>query len=130
MGIFNSVFGGNKGSQENKASLPWQQLTTLDQLEQIEKDSATKPVAIFKHSTSCGISRMVLRQLESEYAIDPNRLDLYFLDLKAYRNVSNEIANRFKVHHESPQMILIKNGTAVYNTSHGSISAGELEGKI
>ncbi len=130
MGIFNSLFGGDTSTNQEKGALPWQQLNSLDQLEQIEQDSKAKPVAIFKHSTSCGISRMALRSFESEYDIDASMLDLYFLDLKAYREVSNEVANHFEVQHQSPQLILIKNGTAVYNESHGSISAATLKHKI
>lgn len=130
MGIFNSMFGGNKEPQEEKAPMPWKQLTTLAQLDQIAKDSETKPVAIFKHSTTCGISRMVIRQLESQYDIDPNHLDIYYLDLKAYRQVSDEVGYKFQVIHQSPQLILIKNGTAVYAESHGSINAHALAEKL
>jgi bacillithiol system protein YtxJ len=130
MGIFNSMFGGDKEPKEEKAPMPWKQLTTLAQLDQIAKDSETKPQAIFKHSTTCGISRMVIRQLESQYDIDPNQLDIYYLDLKAYREVSNEVGYKFQVIHQSPQMILIKNGTAVYADSHGAISAQALAEKI
>ncbi|TVZ51493.1 bacillithiol system redox-active protein YtxJ [Dokdonia sp. Hel_I_53] len=130
MGIFNSVFGGNASENKSKSGLPWQQLTTVEQLDEIIELSKTKPVAIFKHSTTCGISRMALRSFESEYDIESSELDLYFLDLKAYRAVSNEIANRFEVEHQSPQLILIKNGTAVYHDSHGSISAATLKSKI
>lgn len=130
MGMFNSLFGGNKEPKAEKEALPWKRLTSLGQLDQIAKDSKSKPVAIFKHSTTCGISRMVLRQLESQYDIDPAHLDLYYLDLKAYREVSNEVAIRFQVLHQSPQMILIKNGTAVYADSHGNIHAGALAAKL
>ncbi len=130
MGLFNKVFG--KGTQEPKEArvLPWKHLTSLNQLDQIAKDSKSKPVAIYKHSTTCGISRMVLRGLEADYDIDASQLDFYYLDLKAYRNVSNEIAARFQVWHESPQMILIKNGTAVYNASHSAVNVFGLKEKI
>ena len=130
MGLFNKVFG--KGTQEPKEErvLPWKHLTSLDQLDQIATDSKSKPVAIFKHSTTCGISRMVLRGLEADYDIDASQLDFYYLDLKAYRNVSNEIAARFQVWHESPQIILIKNGTAVYNASHSAVNVVGLKEKV
>lgn len=130
MGIFNSIFGGDKEPQEEKTPMPWKQLTTLEQLDQIAKDSEMKPQAIFKHSTTCGISRMAIRQLEAQYDIDPNQLDIYYLDLKAYREVSNEVGYKFQVMHQSPQIILIKNGTAVYSDSHGAISAQALAEKI
>ncbi len=130
MGIFDSVFGNTKNNKEESAGVPWKQLTTTEQLDTIEEDSKTLPQAIFKHSTTCGISRMVLRQLESQYAIEPSQLSIYYLDLKAYRAVSNEIAQRFEVVHQSPQLILIKNGTVVYAESHGAISASDLAEKI
>ncbi len=132
MGIFDNMFGGGSSSKnsEEKAALPWQELKSVDQIDSIVEDSKSKPVAIFKHSTTCGISRMALRQFESQYDIDASQMDLYYLDLKAYRDVSNEVGYRFQVIHQSPQLILVKNGTAVYNESHGSISASALENKL
>lgn len=131
MGIFNSLFGGkNAEDKEEKEALPWQELKTIEQLDVIIKTSKTRPVAIFKHSTTCGISRMALRSFEAQYDIDPNQMDLYYLDLKAYRQVSDEVGFRFQVMHQSPQLILIKNGTAVYSDSHGSISAPVLASKL
>lgn len=130
MGLFNKVFG--KGTKEPKEEriLPWQHLTTLAQLDKIAKDSKSKPVAIYKHSTTCGISRMVLRGLEAQYDIDAESLDFYYLDLKAYRAISNEVAARFQVWHESPQILLIKNGKAVYNASHSGVNAHILKEQI
>jgi len=123
MGIFNGLFGsGEKQPKAPKPEIPWQHLRDVSQLNKIAKDSKTKPVAIYKHSTTCGISRMVLRQIESTYDIDASQMDIYYLDLKAYRTVSNEVAARFQVIHQSPQMILIKNGTAIYADSHGGVN--------
>ena len=131
MGIFNSIFGGKSAeAKEEKQALPWQELKTIGQLDEIVETSKTRPVAIFKHSTTCGISRMALRSFESQYGIDHNQMDLYYLDLKAYRQVSDEVGYRFQVMHQSPQLILIKNGTAVFHDSHGSISAAVLESKL
>eukprot|EP00325_Prymnesiales_sp_UTEX-LB-985_P032478 CAMPEP_0174721072 /NCGR_PEP_ID=MMETSP1094-20130205/35258_1 /TAXON_ID=156173 /ORGANISM="Chrysochromulina brevifilum, Strain UTEX LB 985" /LENGTH=129 /DNA_ID=CAMNT_0015921685 /DNA_START=12 /DNA_END=401 /DNA_ORIENTATION=+ len=125
MGVFNGLFG-SKESKEPKPEIPWKPLTEVSQLDVIIEDSKVKPVAIFKHSTTCGISRMALRQIESSYDVPANQLDIYCLDLKAYRAVSNEIAARFQVMHQSPQMIVIKNGVAVYNDSHGGINVPAL----
>lgn len=123
MGLFG--FGGKKASEEKK-ELPWHALVSMDQLELIREESKTTPVAIFKHSTRCGISRMVLRQFEGSYDIDPTKMKLYFLDLLSYRDISNEIGIQFQVLHQSPQLIVIKNGNAVAHASHHSIQAGEL----
>jgi len=54
-------------------------------------------------------------------------LDFYYLDLLTYRPISNEIAEKFSVTHQSPQILVIKNGNAVFNNSHHSISADSLK---
>ena len=94
-------------AKEEIVETPWHVLSTLDQLDEIVKESKSQPVAIFKHSTRCGISRMVLKQFESNYDLNDKQLKLYFLDLLQNRDISNEIAARFKVPHESPQMICL-----------------------
>lgn len=130
MGIFDKVFGSTKKEPKEEKVLPWKILNSMDQLSQIAKDSKSKPVAIYKHSTTCGISGMVLRGLQSQYDIEASALDFYYLDLKAYRQISNEVAARFQVWHESPQIILIKNGTAVYNASHSAVNAHALKERV
>jgi len=128
------MFGlfGLKGEKKEKeeVNVPWNRLSSLEQLEIISEESKTKPVAIFKHSTRCGISRMVLRNFESSYALDPSQMKLYFLDLLANRDVSDEVGFRFQVLHQSPQLLIIKNGHAVAHAAHHGIQAGELENFI
>ncbi|MBF90984.1 MAG: bacillithiol system redox-active protein YtxJ [Flavobacteriales bacterium] len=99
----------------------WEQLTDLQQLEQITKVSFQAPVLFFKHSTRCSISVMVLNRFEREW--NNKTVNAYFLDLLKYKEVSNQISNLFKVEHHSPQILLIKDGICVYHTSHNSISA-------
>ena len=123
MSFLKKIFGENKNKKEIKKQIPWISLTSLDQLENIYKESHIKPVAIFKHSTRCGISRMALRQFEKQLNIDMNSVRLYFLDLLVYREISNEVASRFKVYHQSPQLIIFKNGTAIHQSSHHEIDA-------
>ena len=65
---------------------------------------------------------MVKNQFEEAYDLDKNDLDLYYLDLLNYRDISNEIAAKFQVMHESPQVLVIKNGVAVAHQSHGAIN--------
>ncbi|MEX2349251.1 MAG: bacillithiol system redox-active protein YtxJ [Flavobacteriaceae bacterium] len=127
MSFLNKIFSSDKTPQEPKKEIPWKPLTSVSEVDEIVKTSKTKPVAIFKHSTSCGISRMVLKQFERDYDIEEGTMGLYYLDLLSYRNVSNEVAARFQVMHQSPQLLVIKNGAAVYNASHHSIQAAELE---
>jgi bacillithiol system protein YtxJ len=101
----------------------------LGQIDEIIALSEQMPVIIFKHSTRCSISRMALKNFENEYDLGEN-VATYFLDLISYREVSNEIASRFNVLHQSPQLLLIVGGKSVYDVSHGSIDAQELKSKI
>ena len=124
MGIFNKLFNSSSELREEKV-LPWQALTELSQLDEIEQLSKGKTQLIFKHSTRCSISRMVMNQFVTMYDLDLNA-DLYYLDLLNYRDVSNEIGYKFHVMHQSPQLIIIKNGVAVAHASHGAINDLEL----
>ncbi|WP_299220578.1 bacillithiol system redox-active protein YtxJ [uncultured Aquimarina sp.] len=123
MGLFGKIFGSeDKEPKEEKQALPWQELKSLEQLNQITDASSTKTQAIFKHSTRCGISRMVIRNFENSFDITENQVDLYYLDLLNYRDVSSEISAKFQVYHESPQFIVIRNGVAVHHASHSAIT--------
>jgi bacillithiol system protein YtxJ len=102
----------------------WHPINTIKQLEQIKSASFITPQVIFKHSTTCSISRMALDRFER--AATPEKVDFHYLDLLNYRAISNEIASFFQVHHESPQVILIKNGECIYDESHYGIMMDEL----
>jgi len=102
----------------------WIPLTSPDQLQLIREKSFTTPQVIFKHSTRCSTSSMVLNRLERSAA--PANIDFYYLDLLAYRTISNKIAEEFAVYHESPQVLLIRNGKCVYDESHMAITMDEL----
>jgi len=104
----------------------WKELTSETQLDEIIKDSDNKPVAIFKHSTRCGISTRAKFVLEEEWDYKEEELDFYYLDLLQHRNISNKIAEVTGVQHQSPQVILIKKGDPVYEETHHAISAKEL----
>ncbi|MBA9074105.1 bacillithiol system protein YtxJ [Flavobacterium gossypii] len=132
MSFFTNLFGNSDESESkdtNQNSLNWNALTELKQLDSIVEESEEKPIVIFKHSTRCSISRMALKNFEREYS-DENSASLYFLDLLSHRDVSNEIAQRFHVIHQSPQLLLIKNGHSVYDVSHSEIDAEALKSKI
>ena len=89
----------------------WHPINSIDQLEHIKSASYITPQVIFKHSTTCSISRMALDRFER--AATPEKVDFHYLDLLNYRSISTEIAAFFQVHHESPQVILIKNGECI-----------------
>ena len=133
MGIFGNIFGGSNESDNkdtNQNGLNWNALTEIKQLDSIVEASAEKPVVIFKHSTRCSISRMALKNFEREYDLGESEAAPYFLDLLEHRDISNEIAQKFQVIHQSPQLILIKDGKAVYNASHSEIDAEALKSMI
>jgi bacillithiol system protein YtxJ len=129
MSFLNSIFGNSDNADTPKSNVNWTELTDVAQLLEVTAISNEKPVVIFKHSTRCSISRMALKQFEREYDLNES-VDAYFLDLIAHRDISNEIASRFNVYHESPQLILIRNGKAVYDVSHSDIDAVALKEKI
>lgn len=128
MSIFNSIFGEPKPNS-NSSNIDWTPLEDLGQIEEIITLSEQKPVIIFKHSTRCSISRMALKNFENEYDLGEN-VSAYFLDLISFREVSNEIASRFNVVHQSPQLLLIVGGKSIYDVSHSAIDAQELKSKI
>ena len=130
MGFFDKFKSASDIAKEEIKEVKWIQLERLEQLDEIVEISKAVPVLIFKHSTTCGISRMALRGFEKNYNYDTKEIEPYFLDLKQYREISAAIATKFNVRHESPQVLLIKNGAAVYNTSHSDIDASVLKQKI
>ena len=103
----------------------WINLNDESLLNEIKVKSAEKPQVIFKHSTRCSISSMAKNRLDR--AEQPEGIDFYYLDLIANRNLSDKVAEVFDVEHESPQVLLIKNGACVYDESHTGISIDEIE---
>ncbi len=129
MGIFSKLFGESEHKDNQPIAVKWNELTDLNQLEDLSSESFDKPVFIFKHSTRCAISRMALKNFETHYKPFADE-EPYFLDLLEYRNVSNEIASRFDVVHQSPQLLLIKDSKCVYTVSHSDIDANDLTKKL
>ncbi|WP_309640977.1 bacillithiol system redox-active protein YtxJ [Flavobacterium sp.] len=129
MSIFSSLFGYSENDNKSTSNVNWISLVDLGQLNEIITLSATQPVLIFKHSTTCGISRMAMKQFESQFDLN-DRVTSYYLDLLSYRAVSNEVAARFGVQHQSPQLLLIEDGKVVYDVSHGDIDVADLRMKL
>ena len=100
----------------------WINLTDLHQLDTIREDSKQSPIMIFKHSRACSTSSMVINRLERNWQIsEMGHVQTYFLDLLSYRQISNAISEQFKIQHESPQVLIIRDGVAVYAGSHFEI---------
>ena len=129
MGIFDKVFGGKNEKQpkpEKKSYLNWIPLTSVEQLEEIKEQSKTEAIFIFKHSTRCGISSMVIKRFVDLFQEEHQQLKVYYLDLLNYRTISDEVGYNFQVMHQSPQLLVIKNGVSVYNASHYDITQTNL----
>lgn len=118
LNFLNRIF--DSSSDTDKGRLDWISLTDLSQLEEAVDISIHRKVLIFKHSTRCGISSMVLRQFEKTFQPDEHSV-LYFLDLLRHRDISNAIAERFNVTHQSPQILVIENGSCTRHASHHQI---------
>lgn len=105
--------------------LSWRNLTESSQLDSILSDSDKQPVIIFKHSSRCAISGMAKDRMERQWPAS-EETNVYFLDLLRYRSVSNEIAERMAVEHQSPQLLIISKGQCVYEASHSDIKSPEV----
>lgn len=101
-------------------------LTNESQLTDLINDSLT--VVLFKHSTRCSVSNMAWKMFQQEW----NNADtpVYCLDLLNYRSLSNAIASQFQIEHESPQVLVIKNGACVYHATHQAIDAAIVQAAL
>lgn len=99
--------------------MDWLLLTSLESLDSFIQQSFTEQVAVFKHSTRCSISRMIKDRVER--GVPVKHMPAYYLDLLEYRDVSNAIASRFTIEHESPQLLIFRNGVCTSHASHNAI---------
>ena len=105
--------------------MDWIPLISEHQLEDIRQVSSQQAQLIFKHSTRCAVSSIAKSRLERSNI--PANVQFHFLDLIKYRTISNKIEAVFNVNHESPQVLLIRNGECIYDESHSGISMEEIE---
>ena len=109
----------------------WNTINNELQLEEIKQKSFERPVLVFKHSTSCSISATSLSRIERAWDADKAKnIEPFYLDLLRFRNISNKIAKDFNVEHESPQVLLIKNGECTYDASHFEIRFDEIVSQV
>jgi len=121
------LFSFSKKSEQSKIN--WNHITTVEELNQAIADTDNVTGIFFKHSTRCSISSMALNRFESSWEQDDNS-KLYFIDLISNRDVSNSISELMGVMHQSPQVIVVKNGKEIYNASHNGISASDIKNSI
>ena len=117
MGLFGDIF---KQKEETTSNFNWIPLTDIPQLDEILANSTKNTQVIFKHSTRCGVSSMVIKQFEKQNE-DLKNIDFYYLDLLRFREISNEIAIKFAITHQSPQLIAIKDKKVIAHDSHHGI---------
>ena len=105
--------------------MKWEILSSEQQfLDLLDNESL---FAIFKHSTRCSISSMAKNRVERDWDLD---FPIYYLDLIQYRSISNLIAAKSGIEHQSPQLIVFQNGFPVYDASHNSIDANEIKSNL
>jgi len=122
MNFLKNIFKSNlKATEVKKTNVNWIPLTTLEEIEKVKEASKASAVAIFKHSTRCGISRMVIKQFENSFTEDMKEIKVYYIDLLNNRELSNEVGYAFQVLHQSPQLLVVKNEEAVAYASHYDI---------
>jgi monothiol bacilliredoxin len=107
----------NLPGSKNSMDTPFVTVTDTQSLQELLNRSRERPVVIFKHSTTCPISASAYREmaeLEGEVAL---------VEVQRARDLSREIENRTGIEHESPQVIVLRNGKVVWNGSHWNVKA-------
>ena len=117
--------------RSEKKQMNWNKLNTAEQLDEIKKESKERPVMIFKHSTTCPISTTSLSRMERNWKDeDSKNIKAYYFDLLSNRVLSATIASTFGVEHQSPQVLVIKNGESVHDELHFGISFKDVVGSV
>lgn len=108
--------------------MKWLELKSESDLNEITTNSfaSARGVAIFKHSNRCSISFLAKKRVEASWFFE-DELPIYLLDLLNYRKISDLVAEKFKVEHQSPQLLIIKNGECIHHDSHLSISVDNIK---
>ena len=126
MKLLKKIFKKND-PEAQEAFINWLHLINIDQIKQIRSLSKSETVFIFKHSTRCGISKMVIKRFENMFDESMSNVKVYYLDLLNYRDVSDKVGVTFNVIHQSPQLLIIKNEFSVFNASHQDITSIKLQ---
>lgn len=126
MALFGKLFGSSSDTNSNTDS--WKSLTAVSQLNDVKTESNDHPVVLFKHSTRCSISSSALSRLQRSWNSEElGKLEIYYLDLIEHRDISSAITDEFGIGHESPQVLVIKDGKAIYNNSHMGINYEDIK---
>lgn len=104
-------------------------LTRIDGLAELERalaESHDRPLLIFKHSRTCGVSAEALEELQSHIQDEALGVQYALVTVQTHREVSNAIASQLGVRHETPQAILVRSGQVIWSASHFRVTASEL----
>ena len=112
--------------------MEWNHLTETEEINKIKEESYVQAVLLFKHSTRCSISSVALSRFEKAWqnVVESNSIKPYMINVIKDRPVSNYIAEVWKIRHESPQALLIKDGECKYHASHFEIDINEVVGSF
>ena len=128
MGLMDKLFKSQRDiAKEEIKGISWEHLESVDQLHNLIKNSKLKTKIIFKHSTRCGISRMALNNFERSYENLDQEATYYLLDLLNFRDVSAAIAEELNVQHQSPQVIVLRDGNVIHTESHHGIDIKKIQ---
>jgi thioredoxin 1 len=109
-------------------------LTPLDDVESLDAaiaESRERPVLLFKHSRHCGTSFEALDALHAHIdAAPPGSAAYRMITVQTHRPVSDAVAQRFGIRHETPQAILLRDGKVIWNASHFRITASQLDQQV
>ncbi len=105
---------------------PLTPLTTIDELDAALAASSTRPIVIFKHSATCGTSALAAEEIDDLLAHGALPADIYLVRIQGARAVSNEIERRLRVRHESPQVLLIRDGQVMWSATHYRVTAAAI----
>jgi bacillithiol system protein YtxJ len=128
MNVFKTWFGlPDEAASAEQPGFPWIYLHALSDIDAIDERRAKKLQMLFKHSTSCGLSGMMLRRFEQQWEGMGDQMDFCFLDVISHRELSREVARRYQVLHQSPQLLILNQGGLLRHASHGEIGGISLE---
>ena len=103
---------------------------TIDALNDLLAGTSERPALILKHSLSCGTSAMAMEEMTDLVAAGPLDVDFALVRVQAARPVSDAIAMRLKVRHESPQVLLVRDGQVVWSATHWNVTAASVQAAL
>lgn len=106
------------------------ELTTTESFDEVWEKSSKGPVIVFKHSTTCPISAGAFDEFQTYLKNDGKDEDAYYLKVRESRDVSNHIADVTGVQHQSPQILLIKDKSVIWNESHSKITEDSIKAEM